>query len=259
MPEIPSLLEMLKAGVHFGHQISKWHPKMKPYIFTSRNGVHIINLEETQVKLKEALEFVKKNAENGGILLFVGSKKQARSIIEKYAKECGMPYIKERWLGGMITNFSVISKLLRKFKDLKKKRDTGELEKYTKKEQLGFKRKIEDLDKIIGGIENLEKIPEAIFILDIRNEKTAFTEAKKKSIPIVAVCDTNVDPTGVDYIIPANDDATKSIELIVKLIAEAVKEGKELRRAGKIEVDLREKEGEVKGNKEDKGEAKKNK
>lgn len=240
MPEIPSLLEMLKSGVHFGHQVSKWHPKMKPFIFTSRNGIHIINLEESQVKLKEALEFVKRNAQNGGVLLFVGSKKQAQGIIEKYAKECEMPYVKERWLGGTMTNFAVISRLIKKFKDLKKKRDAGELEKYTKKEQLGFKREIEDLDKVIGGIENLEKIPDAIFILDIKNEKTAFAEAKKKGVPVVAVCDTNVDPTGVDYMIPANDDATKSIELIVKLIAEAVKEGKELREAGKIEVDLRE-------------------
>ncbi len=241
MPETPSLLEMLKAGVHFGHRVSKWHPKMKPYIFTSRNGIHIINLEETQIKLKEALDFIRETTKNGGAVLLVGSKKQAQAIIERAAKEAGLPYVNQRWLGGTLTNFSVILRLIRKFKDLKRKQSSGELEKYTKKEQLGFKKEIEDLNNLIGGIETLEKIPEAIFILDLKKEKTALAEAKKKNVPIIAICDTNVDPSGVNYVIPANDDAVKSIELIVGLIAQAAKEGRELRKAGQIEVDLREK------------------
>ncbi len=239
MPEVPTLLEMLKSGVHFGHQTSRWHPKMKPYIFTQRNGIHIINLEETQAKLKEAVDFIRKTVQNGGVILFVGSKKQAQSIIERHAKDCGMPYVTERWLGGTMTNFSVILKLIRKLKDLKKKSEKGELEKYTKKEQLEFKREIEKLEKSIGGIQYMEKIPEAIFILDIKKEKTAFEEAKKRRIKIIAVCDTNVNPKDVDYIIPGNDDATKSIELIVGFISESIKEAKELSKAGEIEVDLR--------------------
>ncbi len=226
MPEIPTLLEMLKAGMHFGHQISKWHPKMAPYIFGARNGIHIINLEITAPKLKEALDFVKRIVQEGKTVLFLGTKDQAKEIIKKYAKECGMPYVTNRWLGGTFTNFETIKKLLKSYKDLEAKQATGELGKYTKKEQLNFQKKIEDLESIIGGIADLEKLPGAIFILDIKKEKTALNEAKKMNVPIVAVCDTNVNPESVDYVIPANDDAIKSIEMVARLIAEAVKEGK---------------------------------
>ncbi len=225
MSKIPDLLTMLKSGVHFGHQLGKRHPKMEPYIFTAKNGVHIINLEKTQEKLAEALAFVQKIVANGGTILFLGTKKQAQPIIAKYAKECGMPYITERWLGGTMTNFPEISRVVRKLTDLKKKKVTGQLEKYTKKEQLDFDKEIEKLDKMVGGIEGMNKAPDAIFICDVRKEKTAVEEAVKKNIPIVAMCDTNVNPEKINYPIPANDDAIKSIELITNLVCEAIKEG----------------------------------
>lgn len=236
MPEIPDLLTMLKAGVHFGHKISKRHPKMEPYIFTAKNGFHIINIEETQVKLKEALGFVKKIVSSGSTILFLGTKKQARSIIAKAAQDCGMPYITERWLGGTLTNFSAIAKLIDKYRNLKEKRAKGELDKYTKKEKLEFDREIEKLENIVGGIANLKKIPEAIFICDLKKEKTAVREAVKKNIPIVAMCDTNTNPENINYPVPANDDAIKSIELITNLIAQAVKEGRKAKERTKIEA-----------------------
>lgn len=255
MPKIPTLKEMLKSGVHFGHQVSKRHPQMEPYIFTAKNGIHIINLEKTQKKLEKALDFVKETTAKGGIVLFLGTKKQAQNIVKKYAQECGMPYVVERWLGGTLTNFSIILKLLNKFNDLKQKQESGELEKYTKKEQLEFSREIEKLEKIVGGIKDLKKIPEAVYVVDIKREKTAVREAKKKKVDIVSICDTNVNPRGIDYIIPANDDATKSIELITGLMAEAVKEGKELAKAGGVEEDSKDKKKkEKKDNKKEQSE-----
>ncbi|MDD5043450.1 MAG: 30S ribosomal protein S2 [Patescibacteria group bacterium] len=226
MTKIPSLLEMLKAGVHFGHQASRWHPKMGQYIFGQRNGVNIIDLEKTQVKLEEALNFLKETAQKGGVILFLGTKKQAQALVKKAAEDCGMPYVTERWLGGTITNFSVISRLLKKLKKVEAERVSGELGKYTKKEQLVINREAEKMDKVVGGIKNLEKIPTALFIVDVRKEETAIREARAKNIPIVAVCDTNVNPEMADYPIPANDDASKSIELILNLASAAVKEGK---------------------------------
>lgn len=180
MSEIPTLLEMLQTGLHFGHRISKWHPKMAPYIFGARNGVHIINLEITAVKLKEALEFIKSTASLGKTVLFLGTKDQAKDIVKKYAKECNMPYVISRWLGGTLTNFETIKKLLKNYNDLKAKQASGELAKYTKKEQLEFQRTIEDLESIIGGIANLEKLPDVIFILDIKKEKTALKKPRKE-------------------------------------------------------------------------------
>ena len=226
MPEI-LLSELLKNGVHFGHQKSRWHPKMKPYIYTTRNGVHIINLDKTAEKLKKALDFLRETVASGGVVLFVSTKKQAKDIAEKYAKSVNMPYLIERWIGGTLTNFSVISKLINKFKKLKKEKESGELQKYTKKEQLKFDEEIERLNKLVGGIESLEKLPQALFIIDVKQEKTAVREAKRVGIPIVAVMDTNTNPTDIDYIIPANDDATKSIEYITRLITESIKEGLE--------------------------------
>lgn len=237
-----SLLEMLEAGVHFGHQVSRWHPKMKPYIFTARNGIHIINLEKTAVKLKEALEFVKNLAAREGIILFVGTKRQAREIVKKYAQNCGMPYLVERWLGGMFTNFDSISKLIKKYKDLKAKESSGELERYTKKERLSFQKKIERLKEIIGGVEQLSELPQAIFIVDTKEERTAVREARKTKIPIVALADTNVNPKEIDYFIPSNDDATKAIELMTSLIAEAVNEGKGLKEIKAKQEDSNKKE-----------------
>lgn len=226
MPQIPSLLELLSAGVHFGHKTSKSHPKMSPFIFGVKNGVHIINLEETQKHLQIALDFLKEQAKQGKKILFVGTKKQAQAIIKKYALECGMPYAAGRWLGGTITNFSVVSLLIQKMKTLRAQRDSGELAKYTKKEQLDFTREIERLEMLVGGLQDLIALPDVVYIWDIRTEETVLREARKKKIPIVAVCDTNVDPTGIDYVIPANDDAVKSVELLTRLVAQAINEGK---------------------------------
>ena len=198
---------------------------MKPYILMAKNGFHIINLEETQVKLAQALEFVTKVVANGGTILFLGTKKQAQRIIVAAAQECGMPYINERWLGGTITNFSAIAKLIKKYNDLKDKKAKGEFKKYTKKEQLEFDREIEKLEKNVGGIAKITKVPDAIFIIDIKKEKTAINEAMRKNIPTVALCDTNADPNKINYPIPANDDAIKSISLMTKLVTEAVNEG----------------------------------
>ena len=225
MPQIPDLLSMLQAGVHFGHRLSKRHPKMEPYIFMSKGGFHIINLEQTQIKLQTALDFTKKVVSNGGTILFLGTKKQAQSIISKHAKDCGMPYITERWLGGTITNYGEISRLIRKYVDLKRKKSLGQLDKYTKKERLDFDKEIEKLDKMVGGVETLTKTPDAIFVIDIKNEKTAVAEARKKNIPIIALVDTNVNPELVSYPIPANDDSVKSIEIFTSLMAQAVLEG----------------------------------
>ncbi|MDO8581836.1 MAG: 30S ribosomal protein S2 [bacterium] len=224
--QIPSLLELLQAGVHFGHKTSKSHPKMSPFIFGVKNGVHIINLEETQKYLVKALDFLRDQASKGKKILFIGTKSQAQEIIKKYALECGMPYAAGRWLGGTITNFSVVSLLIQKMKKLRTQRDSGELEKYTKKEQLDFTREIERLEKSVGGLQDLVALPDVVFIWDIRTEETVLREALKKKIPIVAVCDTNVNPKDIDYIIPANDDAVKSVELLVSLVAAAINEGK---------------------------------
>src|SRR3989344_5403849 len=236
MSQIPDLLTMLKSGVHFGHQASKWNPKMKPYIFTQKQGFHIINLEETQVKLQEALDFVTKIVANGGTILFLGTKKQAQKIISEAAKGCFMPYATQRWVGGTLTNFVAVGKVIKKYRELKEKKAKGELSQYTKKEQLEFDREIAKLDVMVGGIESLTKIPDALFVCDIRKEKTAVAEANKKNIPIVAFCDTNTNPQLVTYPIPANDDATKSIALITGLVAEAVQEGLQQRQASQLQA-----------------------
>ena len=224
MKEI-SLTELLKNGVHFGHQCGRWHPKMQPYIHTTRNGVHIINLEKTTEKLKEAQAFLQNIIASGGIVLLVGTKRQAREIIKKYAQQASMPYLIERWIGGTLTNFQVISRLIKKFKKLKADQKSGELQKYTKKEQFIFQREINRLEKIVGGIESLDKLPQALFIIDVKQDKSAVKEAVRMKIPVVALVDTNNNPINIDYIIPANNDATKSIELITSLVAESVKEG----------------------------------
>ncbi len=226
MVKVPELQEMLQNGVHFGHQVSRWHPKMAPFIFGVRNGVHIFNLEVTAAYLEKALKFIEETSAKGGVILFVGTKRQAQEVISAAAKECQMPYVNQRWIGGLLTNFPVILKLLRKYKDLKSKQESGKLAKYTKKEQLKFEREIAKMDESLGGIASVEKIPDAIFILDIKKEKTALLEAKNKGVPVIGVCDTNVDPSLIDYPIPANDDARRAIELICKLVSRAVQEGR---------------------------------
>jgi len=226
MPKIPSLEEMLAAGVHFGHRSSRWHPKMKEHIFGIRGGVHIINLEDTEKMLPVALDYVSGVAARGGNVLFVGTKPQASGIVKAAAESCGMPYVQNRWLGGTLTNFTEIKRLIRKFVDLKDKMAKGELKKYTKQEQLWFARDIEEMDRKVGGIQMVNTPPEAIFIVDLKHEKTAFEEAKQRGIQVVALVDTNVNPTDVQYPIPANDDGVKSIEMMANLVAEAVNEGK---------------------------------
>jgi small subunit ribosomal protein S2 len=226
MAKIPGIEEMLKAGVHFGHQSAKWHPKMRPFIFGIRQGVHVIDVEKTQVQLEKAVAFVTDVVARGGNILLVGTKSQAQDIIAKYGKDCGMPYVNVRWLGGTLTNFPQIQRLIRHYTELKDKRDKGELRKYTKLEQLQFDREIAELDEKIGGISTMTRLPDAVFILDARTEKTVVREASTMKVPIVALVDSNVNSTGVAYIIPGNDDASASIDLITKTIANAVKEGK---------------------------------
>src|SRR3989339_1073283 len=224
--QLPTILELLQAGVHFGHQKSRWHPRMKEYIFIERGGVHIIDLEKTLQKLEIATDYVQKVVQNGGVVLFVGTKKQGQAIIDKYATKSGMPYIKERWIGGMFTNFVNVSKLIKKYIDLTQRRESGALKKYTKKEQVDFNKEIEKLEKLVGGLVTLKKIPEAIFVLDVKREKTAVLEARAKGVKVIGFCDTNINPELIDFPIPANDDAVKSIEMITSLIAKAVIEGK---------------------------------
>jgi len=223
---LPTISELLQSGAHFGHQKSRWHPKMKPYLFTERNGIYIIDLEKTLEKLQEAAAYAKKIAAGGGLILFVGTKKQGQKILEKYAKEAGMPYATERWVGGFFTNFANVSKLIKKYKSLKEQKESGALQKYTKKEQSDFGKEIEKLQKYVGGLSEMTKLPEAIFVLDAKKEKTAVAEARKRKIAIIGFCDANTNPELLDLPIPANDDAVKSIEIITKAIAEAIKEGK---------------------------------
>ncbi len=218
----PSVVEMLEAGMHFGHRTFKWHPKMKPYIFEARKGIHIIDLEKTKVKLEEALAFISKTAAEGKVLLFVGTKNQVKEPLEEAAKAMGMPYVSQHWLGGTLTNFAIIRNSIRLFQDLTEKKDQGKLEKYTKKERLNFDRRIAKLSQTVGGLVGMNRTPDAVFIWDIKHEETALAEAKKKKIPVIAVCDTNVNPDDIDYVIPANDDASKAIILIMKLIEENV-------------------------------------
>lgn len=237
MANMPSLVDMLKSGMHFGHTTSRWHPKMKPFIFGSRQGVHIINLEKTQEALFEALEFLKGIASRGGVILFVGTKLQAKAPIQKYAEACGMPYVQNRWLGGTLTNFGQIKQTLKRMKMLKDQRDKGELRKYTKKEQIMISREIEEMEEKFGGIENVTRTPDAVFVIDVKTEKTAVQEAIVTGIPVVALCDTNVNPEGITKVIPGNDDAVKSIELVCKLVCDAIKDGKAT--AAKTAADVR--------------------
>lgn len=216
---------MLMAGMHFGHKASNWHPKMAPFIYTTRNGLHIIDLKKTKTQLESALKFLEKTVADGGDVLFVGTKSQAKPIIEQYAKQAEMPYIRARWIGGMLTNFNEVKKTIKRYLDLQKGKASGDWSKYTKKEQIGLQKELDKLDASVAGLANVSKLPAAIFIVDIRNEKTALLEANVVDIPVVAVCDTNVNPDRVDHVIPANDDATKGIELIVKLAAEACQAG----------------------------------
>ncbi len=222
MSHVPSIEALLQAGVHFGHQASKWHPKMKPYIFGVRAGVHIIDLEKTHEALTEVEKVITQTVGQGGKVLFLGTKSQARDAIATHAQRADQPYVINRWVGGLLTNFRTVTRQAKKLKDLIKQRDTGELNKYTKKEQIQFEREIERLETLVGGVKDITVEPALMFIVDIKTEKTALLEAHKKGIPVIALCDTNVNPDMVDYVIPANDDAKKGIDLIVSAVADMV-------------------------------------
>ena len=223
--QMPSLKDLLEAGVHFGHQAKRWNPKMKPFIFTEREGIHVLDLEQTSKALENSTKFLKAIAKNGGKIIFVSTKEQAQIIVKEEATRCGALYVTKRWVGGTLTNFESLKSSLNRLNGLEKKRDAGELDKYTKKERLLIDRDIEKKNSSIGGLKGLVAGPQAIFVLDTKKEENAVREAKKTGVPIVGIVDTNSDPTVIDYPIPANDDAIKSIKLLVKTIADAVEEG----------------------------------
>lgn len=221
--EMPSLEKMLKAGVHFGHRTSKWNSNMDKYIFTSRNNIHIIDLEKTQEKLEQALKFIQDIKKKNGTILFVGTKIVAKEITKKSAEECKVFYVIERWIGGTLTNFGIISKRLEHFRDLENRKKTGALKKYVKRERHEFNVELQKLERQFGGIKNMVKLPDALVIIDVYKEKLAVKEAGMKGIPVVGLCDTNTDPTNVDYPIPANDDAISSLRLILETIVKVLK------------------------------------
>jgi small subunit ribosomal protein S2 len=218
--------QMLEAGVHFGHQTRFWNPKMAPYIFGHRNKIHIINLEKTLAKYQEAIAFVKKMASKKGTILFVSTKRQAREIIAEEALRCGMPYVDDRWLGGMMTNFKTLKLSVKRLKDLEQAMLEGKFEKLSKKETLTLQREMDKLKKSIGGIKDMGGLPDAIFIIDVGYHKIAITEAGKLGIPVIGVVDTNHSPEGVAYVIPGNDDSSGAIRLYARGVADAVLEGR---------------------------------
>jgi small subunit ribosomal protein S2 len=223
---VVTMRQMLEAGVHFGHQTRRWNPKMKQFIFGERNGIHILNLDQTLERVETAYGFVRDLVANGGTILFVGTKKQAQDPVRSYADKCGMPYVNERWLGGMLTNFGTISKSVGKMQEYQRMRDSGEFEAMPKKEALMLSRKLEKLQKDLAGISILSTRPDAIFVLDTMKEHIAVTEANKLKIPVVAVVDSNVDPDLITFPIPGNDDAIRANDLMARVIAEAVIEGR---------------------------------
>ncbi|MEJ7929615.1 30S ribosomal protein S2 [Ramlibacter sp. AN1015] len=220
-----TMREMLEAGVHFGHQTRFWNPKMAPFIFGHRNKIHIINLEKSLPMFQDAMKFVKQLTANRGTVLMVGTKRQARDIVAGEARRAGVPYVDQRWLGGMLTNFKTVKTSIKRLKDMKAQQEAG-LESLSKKEQLMFQREIEKLEKDIGGIQDMNSLPDAIFVIDVGFHKIAVAEAKKLGIPLVGVVDSNHSPEGIDYVIPGNDDSAKAVTLYARGIADAVLEGR---------------------------------
>ena len=220
-----TMREMLEAGVHFGHQTRFWNPKMAPFIFGHRNKIHIINLEKTLPMFEEAQKFARQLASNRGTILMVGTKRQAREVIAEQAQRAGMPYVDQRWLGGMLTNFKTVKTSIKRLKDMKAQQEAG-LESMSKKEQLMFARELEKLEKDIGGIQDMVTLPDAIFVIDVGYHKIAVAEAKKLGIPLIGVVDSNHSPEGIDYVIPGNDDSAKAVALYARGIADAILDGK---------------------------------
>jgi len=224
---VVSMKQLLEAGCHFGHQTRRWNPKMAPYIFAERNGIYIIDLSKTVYKLDDAYEFVKSVAASGKSVLFVGTKKQAQAAVKDEAERCGMFYVNERWLGGMLTNYKTISARIRRLSEIKRMQEDGTFDALTKKEVAKLTLEMEKLEKYLNGIKDMKGMPGAIFIVDPKKEKIAVKEAKVLGIPIVGMCDTNCDPDDIDYVIPTNDDAIRAVKLIAGTIANAVIEGKQ--------------------------------
>ena len=220
-----TMREMLEAGVHFGHQTRFWNPKMAPFIFGHRNKIHIVNLEKSLPMLQEATKFAKQLSANGGTILMVGTKRQARDTIAAEAERAGVPFVNQRWLGGMLTNFKTVKTSIKRLKDMKAQQEGG-LEALSKKEQLMFTREIDKLEKDIGGIQNMAALPDAIFVIDVGFHKIAVAEAKKLGIPLIGVVDTNHSPEGINYVIPGNDDSAKAVELYARAMADAIIEGR---------------------------------
>jgi small subunit ribosomal protein S2 len=221
-----TMRQMLEAGVHFGHQTRFWNPKMAPYIFGHRNKIHIINLEKTVVQFQEALKFTRQLAANRGTVLFVGTKRQAREIVAEEAQRAGMPYIDSRWLGGMLTNFKTVKGSIKRLKEMETLIEEGGLDRMSKKEALTFERELEKLQKSMGGIKDMNGLPDAIFVIDVGYHKIAVTEAAKLGIPVIGVVDTNHSPEGVSYVIPGNDDSGRAVRLYARAMADAVLEGR---------------------------------
>ncbi len=218
--------QMLEAGVHFGHQTRFWNPKMAPYIFGARNKIHIVNLEKTLTKYNEAMNFVRKLSANKGTILFVGTKRQAREIMAEEAGRCASPFVEQRWLGGMLTNFKTIKQSIKRLKEMESMCEDGSLDRLGKKEALMITRELDKMHKSIGGIKDMAALPDALFVVDVGYHKIAITEANKLGIPVVAVVDTNHSPNGVDYVIPGNDDSSRAIRLYARGVADAVLEGR---------------------------------
>jgi small subunit ribosomal protein S2 len=233
---IISMKALLESGVHFGHRTHKWNPAMKPYIFTERNGIHIIDLQKTVKSLEQAYNLVRETVADAGTVLFVGTKRQAQEMIQMEAIRCGMPYVTDRWLGGMLTNWRTIRQRINELERIERMRDTGDFERITKKEALILSRKIERLEGLLGGIRKMVKTPDLLFVVDVMREETAIHEANLLKIPVIGMVDTNCDPRNVDYVIPSNDDAIRAIKLMVGKIADAVLEGKALRKE-EVEVE----------------------
>ncbi|GMU96413.1 MAG: 30S ribosomal protein S2 [Ignavibacterium sp.] len=257
------LTQLLEAGAHFGHLTRRWNPKMKPYIFMEKNGIHIIDLKKTQELLAVACDEISKIAADGKKVLFVGTKKQAKNIIETEARRCGQNWVSERWLGGMLTNFSTIRKSVKRLNNIEKQETDGTFDKITKKERLILSREKEKLKKVLEGVESLNKLPGALFVVDVKKEDIAVKEAIRLNIPVFAIVDTNCDPDPIDYVIPANDDAVKTIEIITKQIADAIIEGeaklKEKKAEESAEKERLRKEKEAKREEKKKAEAKEKK
>jgi small subunit ribosomal protein S2 len=238
MASVISMKALLESGVHFGHRTNKWHPGMRPFIFTERNGIHILDLQQTVKAINSAYNIVRDTVAAGGTILFVGTKRQAQETIKEEAMRCGMPYVTERWLGGTLTNWSTISQRIGELERLEKLHETGEINSYTKKEALMIDREITRLMIRLSGVRNMKKIPDLLFIIDVNREETAVHEANLKGVPIIAMVDTNCDPRNIDHVIPSNDDAIRAIKLMVSKIADAVIEGKSLRKDEDIDEEM---------------------